>query len=162
MRVTFVRTAGARDRVYVTRDDGGETGWEFPSYGEGLPHDLVHLVVESRFAIAHGVWARVAAGADLGRINAMANRRGGKDKYEGMGGEPEQLLVAEAFANAPWLREDDATVIEAIRAGCAAAGAAAPEVDALVVARVQDELAALRERWRASERATITVEYPLP
>ena len=148
--------------MYVTRDDGSETGWEFPSYGEGLPHDLVHLVVESRFTIARGVWARVAAGADLRRINEAANRRGGKDKYADLGSEPEQLVVAEAVANAPWLREDDAAVIAAIRDACASAGAPMPIVEPAVVARVQAELAELRARWRAGDRASISLDYPLP
>ncbi len=46
MQVSFVRTAGARDRIYVRRTSGSEVSWEFPSYGDELPHDLVHLVVE--------------------------------------------------------------------------------------------------------------------
>ena len=46
LEVTFVCRRRQRDRVYVTRSDGTTTGWDFPSYGDGLPHDLCHLVVE--------------------------------------------------------------------------------------------------------------------
>ena len=46
MKASFVRTEGAPDRIYVVRSDGSETSWSFPTYGDGLPHDLCHLVVE--------------------------------------------------------------------------------------------------------------------
>lgn len=62
MRVSFVRTRGARDRIYATRDDGSEVSWSFPTYGEALPHDTVHLVVESILGLRQGFWGRVAAG----------------------------------------------------------------------------------------------------
>lgn len=163
MRVTFVRTAGARDRIYVARDDGTELAWDFASYGEGLPHDLVHLVVESRFAITRGVWGRVAAGADLGRINALANRRGGKDKYAELGSEPEQLLLAEAVANAPWLRADDAEVLAAIHVALKPIGAVRDTITLASIASVQAELASLRDRWRGlGDRGALAFDYPLP
>ena len=163
MRVTFVRTADARDRMYVARDDGTELAWEFPSYGEGLPHDLLHLVVESRFAITRGVWGRVAAGAARGRINAAANRRGGKDKYADLGSEPEQLLVAEAVANAPWLRADDTEILAALHAALAPLGCAIPAaITPHTIAAVHAELATLRDRWRAlGDRGSLALDYPL-
>jgi len=46
LEVSFVRSRGSRDRVYVARNDGTSTGWDFPSYGDRLPHDLRHLIVE--------------------------------------------------------------------------------------------------------------------
>ena len=64
LKATFVRTAGERDRIFVTRSDGSEVSWSFPSYGEGLPHDLVHWVVESCCGLRWGFWGRVDAGAD--------------------------------------------------------------------------------------------------
>jgi len=168
MRVTFVRTRGARDRVYVARDDGSEASWETASYGEGLPHDLVHLVVESRFGVTRGVWGRVASGAELGRINAAANRRGGRDKYGELGGEPEELLVAEALANAPWLvvevapRAED--VQHAIEVELGKLGRAhAESITIAAVGAVRDELREWLAKWRAlGERGALTFEYPLP
>jgi hypothetical protein len=99
MRVCFVRKRGERDRVYVTRTDGTEVSWVFPSYGDALPHDLVHLVVEAAFGLARGFWGRVDEGADVARMNAAANRAGGKDKYAGFGADLGELLLAEALAN---------------------------------------------------------------
>jgi len=50
------------------------------SYGDGLPHDLAHLVVESAFGLRGGFWGRVDDGADPQAINAEANGKGGRDK----------------------------------------------------------------------------------
>jgi hypothetical protein len=140
MRVSFVRTAGERDRFYVRRDDGSEASWSFPSYGERLPHDLVHFVVEQALAYRGGVWGAVARGADLAAISAEANRRGGKiaDKYARMG-DPGELLVAEALANAPWL-DPEADIIAAV-----------PPSAGLTVEKVREiraRLEELGERWR--------------
>ena len=74
LKASFVRTAGERDRIYVTRSNGTEVGWVFPSYGDAPPHDLIHLVAESGFGLANGFWGRVDAGADPGRIDGQANR----------------------------------------------------------------------------------------
>ena len=162
MRVTFVRTVGAKDRVYVTRDGGGETSWEFPSYGEGLPHDLVHLVVESRFGVTRGVWGRVAAGADLARINAAANKMGGNDKYRALGDDLDQVMLAEVLANAPWLRLDEAPTVTAVLEHMSAQVAVPASVTAESIERVRAELFALREKWRAlAPKGSLTFRYPL-
>jgi hypothetical protein len=39
------------------------------------------MVVEAAFGLRSGFWGRVDAGVDPGRLNAMANKLGGKDKY---------------------------------------------------------------------------------
>jgi hypothetical protein len=142
MVVTFVRTVGAPDRIYVDRGAGGEGRWSFPTYGDELPHDLVHLVVEARFGVRDGIWAAVATGVDLARANAQANRAGGKDKYRGTGLDRPGVLLSETLANAGWRLGDDAR----IAADLAAAGV---DASAGQVAAVRAELDGLRDRWRA-------------
>src|SRR5262249_43475150 len=102
MRIRFVRTAGAPDRVYVRRSNGSETSWSFPPYGDAGPHRLVHVVVEAEFEIGDGFWGRVDRGVDPARINAEANRTGGKEKYAGFGDDLRGLYLAEAVANLSW------------------------------------------------------------
>src|SRR5436190_1128700 len=85
LKASFVRTVGERDRIYVVRSDGSEVNWAFPAYGDALPHDLIHLVVEAAFGVGLGFWGRVDAGVDPGAIMAEANRRGGSDKFSGFG-----------------------------------------------------------------------------
>ena len=72
LKVSFVRRRGSRDRVYVTRGDGSSTGWDFPSYGDGLPHDLCHLVVEDELGLTEGFWGLVDQGVDVGLVNNQA------------------------------------------------------------------------------------------
>jgi hypothetical protein len=58
--------------VYVTRDDGSSTDWDFPSYADGLPHDMCHLVVEDELGLAEGFWGLVDQGVDVGLVNNQA------------------------------------------------------------------------------------------
>lgn len=68
LEVTFVRNRGSRDRVYVTRNDRTSTGWDFPSYSEGPPHDLCHLVVEDGLGLSEGFWVLVDQHVDVGLV----------------------------------------------------------------------------------------------
>jgi hypothetical protein len=152
MRATFVRTAGQPDRVYVNRSDGSEVSWSFPTYGDGLPHDLVHLVVEAAFGLQAGFWGRVDEGADPRIINAEANRVGGARKYAAFGNDQRELCLAEALAGAPWwiVDESDEAVREAIRRNCARSGVSPPEdMTDERIQGVRAELARLAQRWRA-------------
>jgi hypothetical protein len=151
MRVSFVRTQGSPDRIYVQRSDGGETSWSFPTYGDEVPHDLVHLVVEAAFGLKRGIWARVDEGADLARINAQANRMGGPNKYAALGEDQRELYLSEALAAVPWLRPELSVgdPASSIREACARSGVDVPA--SLTPARMDEvraKLSALRERWR--------------
>jgi hypothetical protein len=72
LEVTFVRRRGSRDRVYVSRADGTTVDWAFPSYGDGLPHDLCHLVVEDGLALTEGFWGLVDQGVEVALVNNQA------------------------------------------------------------------------------------------
>jgi hypothetical protein len=163
MDVSFVRVRGERDRFYVHRGDGSEVSWVFPTYGDGLPHDLVHLVVESAFGLRKGFWGRVDAGADPARINDEANRMGGADKYRGFGDDRREILLAEALAAGPWFDAEiaDEGVGAEIAEGAKRFGV---EVDrpigAARVGEVRALLGRLREAWRAIEgKGTIELRF---
>jgi hypothetical protein len=131
MKITFVRTVGARDRVYVERADGTTASWSFPTYGDAPPHDLVHLIAEAELGITDGLWARVAAGADLAAINAQAERTGGKlaDKYAALG---DGVLRSEQAA-----------------AALAPHAEPAAWIDRAALARARARLDELADAWRA-------------
>ena len=137
-----MRVPGARDRIYLRRSDGTEVSWEFATYGDNVPHDLVHLVVESAFGLRRGFWGLVDSGVDPARVNAIANRKGGADKYSAFGGDQREILLAEALAAAlSQTLEDPSAVLE--RQGVQL------KLDPLLVERVRAELRRLTALWRS-------------
>lgn len=96
LRVAFLRQRGQRDRIYVTRPDSSTTAWDFPSYGDGLPHDLVHLVVESGLGIVDGFWGLVDGGVEVTLVNDQACLvRAGRPLVDQPGFDASGLLRAE-------------------------------------------------------------------
>jgi hypothetical protein len=151
LKASFVRTVGERDRIYVVRSDGSEVNWAFPTYGDALPHDLIHLVVDAAFGLAQGFWGRVDAGADPGALMADANRRGGSNKFTGFGTALSELQLAEALANPGWLVGEPtaASLHERIIAACRESGLAAPDaLSAERIDQVRVVLKALASKWQ--------------
>jgi hypothetical protein len=163
LRARFVRQRGQRDRVYVVRSDGSEASWVFPSYGDGLPHDLVHLVAESAFGVTDGFWGHVDRGADPQRINDEANRRGGRDKYSAFGDDRRGLLLAEALANLAWtvdgVRDEDRRKM--VAKACTALGVSLPvSVTQESIAAVRARLDDLRAVWRGfKEKGALELQF---
>src|SRR5215470_10864063 len=129
MKIAFVRTQGMPDRVYVTRTDGTETSWSFPTFGSYVPHDLVHLVVETAFGLDQGFWGRVDAGIDVARINTEANRTGGANKYAKFGTDQSDLYLAEILAATRWADRtlSDEKLVQSIRETCSRQELSPPE-----------------------------------
>lgn len=147
LKVAFVRTVGEADRFYVTRSDGTEASWSSPTYGDALPHDLIHLVVESAFGLSRGFWGRVDEGVDPKIVNDEANRKGGAGKYAAYGSDRTELDLAEALATTDWSSD---TIEVGLAEACARMRAAAPPpVTAELVREMRSALAALGARWRA-------------
>ena len=151
LNASFVRRAGERDRIYVTRSDGSEVSWVFPTYGDVPPHDMIHLIVESAFGLAQGFWARVDAGADPGVITAQANRMGGRNKYAAFGDDLSGLALAEALANPGWLMAESSVddLHNQIAAACREASLTPPVLLSTErTAQVRAVLMHLAKRWK--------------
>ena len=147
LKAAFVRTVGEADRFYVTRSDGSEASWAAPTYGDALPHDLIHLVVESAFGLSRGFWGRVDEGVDPKIVNDQANRKGGAGKYAAYGSDRAELDLAEALATADWSSD---TIEVGLAEACARMRAAAPPpVTVERVREMRSVLGALGARWRA-------------
>src|SRR5262245_13460872 len=154
MDVSFVRVRGQRDRIYARRTNGSEVSWVFPTYGDELPHDLVHLVVEAAFDVRQGFWGRVDEGVDPARVNDEANRAGGGNNYRGFGEDKRDLLLAEGLAAARWLgaEHSDEGRREGIAEMCGKIGVEIPQTVTLErMAEVRASLRRLREEWQAIE-----------
>jgi hypothetical protein len=144
LEVTFVRRPGRRDRVYVSRDDGSRTGWDFPSYGDGLPHDLCHLVVEDELNVADGFWGLVAQGVEVGIVDKQATL----------------MRDGAPFADQPGvelsgLRRAEAAVVAVNDGGGVPAGATRE-----AAAAIRERLGQLAGQWRAlGDGGAITIEF---
>jgi hypothetical protein len=151
LNATFVRIVGDRDRIYVTRSDGTEVSWIFPTYGDVPPHDMIHLIVESAFGITQGFWGRVDAGIDPGRIAAEANRIGGRNKYRAFGADLSGLVLAEILANSGWLMEGNSAeaLQNRIVMACREASVEPPVLLSTErTAQVRNALQHLARQWR--------------
>lgn len=72
--VTIERSDGRRHRAIAARADGTAVLLWLHDYGDALPHDLVHWVVESELGLEWGFWGLVAAGAELEVVQRGAAR----------------------------------------------------------------------------------------
>ena len=154
MIIRFVRISGEPDRIYVKRSDGSETQWTFPTFGNEIPHDMMHLIVETKFGLRRGFWGRVDDGVDPARINQMSNRKGGPSavKYAGFGSDLTELYLAEALAGLSWsIRElTPADRFAMLVSTCEQGGLTKPEdVNEHTLAEVETRINELRRQWRA-------------
>jgi len=151
LTATFVRTRGRRDHVYVVRGDATTVDWAFPSYGDGLPHDLCHLVVEDGLGLHGDFWGLIDGHVDVQLIDNEATlvRRG-------------RPLVEEHGIDLSGLRRAEAAVAAMAGPGVdldAAAGVAPDDV----VTAITDRLRELCHQWRALDNGgAITVVFPAP
>jgi len=139
-RVAFVRRRGGRDRVYVTRADGTSTGWDFPSYGDWLPHDLCHLVVEEELGLADGFWGLVDRGVEVGLVDNQATLL--RD------GRP---LVEQPDVDLRGLMDAEAAVAALTGSGMTATPDLPVTAPPETIAAIERRLDALAAEWRALE-----------
>jgi len=67
MLVIFKRTGWRRYGVEIQRPQFGTVQMNpAPGYDPLMPHDLMHLVVESQLGLTHGIFGQVAAGGHAG------------------------------------------------------------------------------------------------
>ena len=153
---------GGRDVAKVTRRDGSTVSWSTPSYGGALPHDAVHLVIESAFGLRLGLFGLVDRGADPGAVNReVALARRADRRPTGFGHDLDELLTAEALCAVHWYdpalgpaRRRD------IAARCADFGAPLPDSSALQkLGRVVVVMRALRADFRARGERGLVLRY---
>ena len=76
MRVTFPRLPD-HERAYavVERDDGAVYRLYGGKAGPGLPHDIMHFVVERELQIRDGIWGGIASGIIFDSMQHVSGRR---------------------------------------------------------------------------------------
>ena len=76
MRITFERMADRRPvETLVERDDGVVFRMRGAGGGAGLPHDLVHALVEQSLRVTDGIWGCVADGVVWTSMRHVSGRQ---------------------------------------------------------------------------------------
>lgn len=75
MQIEIIKGAGRDDTVRITRSDGSIASAAVPKKGP-LPHDAVHVIVESELAFRAGFIGLIAAGRAPGEIASFAAAMG--------------------------------------------------------------------------------------
>jgi hypothetical protein len=142
------------------------TGWDFSSYGHGLPHDLCHLVVKDGLGLSEGFWGLVDQHVDVGVVNNKPTlMRAGKPLVEQPGFDFAGLIEAEeavALLAAPAAEVDRAGRIGIVHFdspsfAAAPASETAGQLDfrlpksatLVAIATIHDKLRDLGMRWRS-------------
>jgi hypothetical protein len=180
LEVSFVRHPGQRDHIYVVRDDGTTCDWAFPTYGDQLPHDLCHLVIEDVLQIPNGFWGLVDQGMEVRLIDDQGTLvKDGRPLFEHANFDFRDLIQAEeavallapigmqveqvgALAVAT---RTGAGTVDAIRVGLSRElGFALPAgVSPLDVSPIQTRLVELQTEWRAlTDGGLLSISFTRP
>lgn len=144
------------DRLDVERDDGTKVSARFAHKGP-IPHDFVHLAVESELGFERGFWGLVAAGRDPGEIQAMAKAAGHASAKRGqaVAGHFVQAVQAEraveAFEADHWsgATGDPAGVAYMADSGCEQSLVPPLALDEDQVARIRARIENFAAQWSA-------------
>jgi hypothetical protein len=149
VEITFTHTGGGKDWVHVLRDDGTPLRWPWPSYGTGLPHDLLHYVVETRLNIRHGFWGLVADGVDFGYLSRVADQiHAGAEPDRRPGVDLSDLVRVECVLQA-LQGGSDAECLRRVRECCTRhAVAVPPGLTEVALRRLRAEVGDLAARWQ--------------
>jgi hypothetical protein len=148
MRIAFIHRPDG-DWIHVVRADGTEARWR-PPRGPGIPHDLLHYLVETELGLRRGFWGLVAEGVDFEALNAKTKN----PAQAGLPGDVTELLWSEAVAGALMLSlmapelEADACLEQAAH-NSAKWAIEPPRVDAPAFRRLQERLDELTREWRS-------------
>lgn len=135
----------------MTREDGTSSSWDFPSYGDALPHDLCHLVVESELGLTDGFWGLIDQGVDVGLVNNQAAlMRDNRPLAEHAGFDLSGLLEAEAAV----------AVLAGPVNGVGDVNERPVGAEPEAINTIRDRLRQLSEQWRRLDDGTaMTLQY---
>jgi hypothetical protein len=175
LTVSFVRHRGKRDHVYVTRQDSTSCDWAFPTYGDQLPHDLCHLVIEEMLAIPNGFWGLVEQGMEVTLVNDQGTlTKDGRTLSDHSGFDFSDLVRAEeaiALLAPTGMQFDQARALAVARQSTAERAKESDVADQLgfalppgcsteVATATRERLCKLGEQWRGlDDGGAITLRF---
>lgn len=151
------RKGTTQDVIVITRADGSRAETTFPKKGI-VPHDAVHVIVESLLGLRNAFWGQVAAGAAPEDVAALSKSGGHASAKRAAVPSPEivELVqaerIVECFEADMWSTpSDSATFLDALRAGCEQSHVPMPAITVPQITHIRAELAALLATWSALE-----------
>lgn len=145
------------DLLQVRRGNGSIAKTDFPKKGL-LPHDAIHLVVESELQMKTGFWGRVAAGATPEEVGAVAIAGGHRSSSRAQTPLEEivELIqaerIVECFEAEMWSEPSSVdTFIGVLDAACAQSRVKCPKLSEQNILRIRTRLNALFNRWQKLE-----------
>ena len=170
MEITFTRDSERSYSMVAIRDDKVTVkvpGFDHPT---GLPHDMIHYVVEHTLGMQQGFWGRVAAGAIFPGMAVLDGRQpphAAAKSMEARKEAPETGTESEALA---WffseitrqrLENDWPRVQKMLRKGVLSARSAALSLGQNDVKRVCGELRNMEQQWQdLGVGESLTVTWP--
>ena len=158
MNIRITRGTG-RDGIEASLASGARIAFETPCKGP-IPHDAVHLFVETRFGIRRGFWGLVEEGMTPDRIQDLA--RAGGHPSASRASLPDLALhpilqaerLVEIFEADLWGggQGDEAELLSLAGIACTNSQVPLPPVPEGAVARVRADLAAFARTWTALPR----------
>jgi hypothetical protein len=163
MRIEMVH-AGDRYFTEVERDDGAVIRLRGPG-AHGIPHDLVHYVVESELDVDRGFWGKVARGENVGKVEYVRapSRRPRPLRHapRGKGGDVEAIvgLVHRIHGTLP--ERTPASVGDYLRTSLTPTVRARAGLDAAAVLRMCRRLDDLGRGWsRIRNGGRLVLDWP--
>lgn len=143
------------DRVEAWPPGRLPVAFDLPKKGP-VPHDVVHLLVESELGIADGFWGLLARGADPVALAGMAKAAGHASARRASVPDPSIVpivqaeRIVEAFEADLWTGGGDNDSLRAMAAaGCEQSLVPMPELGDSAVDGIRGRIADFHARWAA-------------
>lgn len=161
-------TKGAKaDEIEIRRASGTTSRFSFPKKGP-IPHDAVHLFVETTMGLSRGFWGLVLEGAPPEAIQEMAKAAGHASASRAR--EPDSSIVellqaerlVECFEAELWGGASDGDMLRGVaQAACDASFVPMPDLSDTRILSIRDRISEFARAWTAAAHgARFEFRYP--
>lgn len=161
-------TKGAKaDDVEIRRANGPSSRFSFPKKGP-IPHDAVHLFVETTLGLTHGFWGMVLEGMQPEAIQELAKAAGHASASRAR--QPDSSIVellqaeriVECFEAELWGGPSDGDTLRGVAlAACTASHVPMPDLNDDRILAIRDLIQDFAARWMAAPQGSrFEFRYP--
>ena len=163
VHVSYVRTGKRRYAVHVHREHAADVVMDpAPGYDDHIPHDLVHLFVETHWGLRDGIFGQLAVGGDaqtfIDPVGSMRERRRMKAKNRLSGSQIGRSELLAGLVQHAWQLRHGSAVTPLPPDAAQRAGVGADEV--VAAAEALDRLARSWHAIPVGGRLRLTWPWP--